>query len=516
MDTQVIPPTGPAAALQPGEIVAERYRLERELGRGSMGVVWSAVHVTLGQRVAIKLISPGQLESLEARQRFSTEAKAAARLKSRHAVQIYDDGQTADGTPFIVMEYLEGETLEAKLERGALSLPEAVRIISHVCRALSRAHAQGIIHRDLKPANIFIARVEDDEHGWLAKVLDFGVAKLTSSADPSHTKTGALVGTPLFMSPEQVRGAHHVDHRADLYSLGMVFYNMVTGRLAFDAQSYSDVLARICLDPLPDLSRVSSLPAGVCAWFERACARDPAQRFQSADEMAEALRVAASVAREERTSLPEEVRGPSGTVLGYAAPDPVESGAPDSERPVNSLGPHGTLKSPPPRAAAGPRGTAVLPVAVSDPSSTLNDGAIWFRLAWPLWLVAGMALGAVLAGTLILLVRGRSDVATAPSSSSASPIAPLGPLSAEPAPRHAASTNPAPLEAPSALPASPSPESAAPTASTSTQSEDLSLKGRSLTAKRPTRSPPPPRADASPEVVPNSTPAKVDPPDIGF
>jgi serine/threonine-protein kinase len=408
LKTHVIPPSAPSAYLQPGEIVAERYRLERELGRGSMGVVWAALHVTLGQRVAIKLISAGQIDSPETRHRFSTEAKAAARLKSRHAVQVYDDGETLDGTPYIVMEYLEGETLEAKLERGALSLPEAVRITSHVCRALSRAHAQGIIHRDLKPANIFIARAEEDEHGWLAKVLDFGVAKLTSSTDPSHTKTGSLVGTPLFMSPEQVRGASQVDQRADLYSLGMVFYNMITGRFAFEAPSYSDVLVKICLGPLPDLSGVPGIPDQVRAWFDKACAREAVERFQSADEMSEALRDAAGNLREERTSLPEEVLGPSGTVMGYGGPDLLDfSSSPPLRRVVAEgvHGPNGTLKSGP-FAAEPATDSNGFPLLVPAPHSvepmsaaeSLEGDRSRRRSTWPLWLAAGAGLGLAIAG----------------------------------------------------------------------------------------------------------------------
>jgi len=319
--TEVIPPAMPGY-LQPGEIIADRYRLERELGRGAMGTVWSAAHTTLGQRVAIKLIAPEHVESPEARLRFGNEAKAAARLKSRHVVQVIDDGQTVEGTPYIVMEYLEGETVEQKIERvGNLPLAEAVRITTHVCRALSRAHAQNIIHRDLKPANIFICKSEDDEHGWIAKVLDFGVAKLIGDGDASATKTGTLVGTPLFMSPEQVRGASRVDQRADIYSLGMVFYNMVTGKFAFDSPSYSDVLIKICLEPLPDLREVAPwISEPLRQWFGKACARDPAERFQSADQAMEALHAAVGQPID-RGSIPDQLMGPSGTVVGYGSPD---------------------------------------------------------------------------------------------------------------------------------------------------------------------------------------------------
>jgi serine/threonine-protein kinase len=522
LKTQVIPPAGPPAYLQPGEIVAERYRLERELGRGSMGVVWAAIHVTLGQRVAIKLISAGQIDSPETRHRFSTEAKAAARLKSRHAVQVYDDGETLDGTPYIVMEYLEGETLEARLERGALELPEAVRITSHVCRALSRAHAQGIIHRDLKPANIFIARAEDDEQGWLAKVLDFGVAKLTSSTDPSHTKTGALVGTPLFMSPEQVRGASQVDQRADLYSLGMVFYNMITGRFAFDAPSYSDVLVKICLGPLPDLSEVSSIPDAVRAWFDKACARDPGERFQSADEMSEALRAAAGNQRQERTSLPEEVLGPSGTVMGYGVPDRFDFGAvaPERQLAVGGVhGPNGTLKSEP-LAAQLPANTVGLPLVtparrsldampVAEP---LEVDGVPRRSSWPLWLAAGAGLGLAMAGggALLFLVRS-SDPGSPPAEARAT--VPAKPRELPPAPP----TNLAPIPSPGALAPVPAATSPAAASSASVQTELTAPKTARSTAKRPIATPPQRIADPIP-APPRSKPppAKVEAPDIGF
>ena len=288
---------GLPSSIREGEVLGGKYRLEKEIGRGAMGTVWSAVHLTLGQRVAIKLISAEHAQSVEARVRFSTEAKAAARLRSRYVVQVYDDGETPAGTPYIVLEYLEGETLEQRLERdGDVPLNDAVRITRHVARALSRAHAQGIVHRDLKPGNVFLTRSEDDEFGWIAKVLDFGIAKLEEHGVASTTKTGTVLGTPLFMSPEQVRGASTVDSRSDLYSLGMVFYNMLTGNYAFNGDSFADVLVAICTGPLPDVrSAAPWVPASVAEWFQRACAREPHDRFQSADELVEGLDLALGV-----------------------------------------------------------------------------------------------------------------------------------------------------------------------------------------------------------------------------
>ena len=309
--------------IQPGLVIAGKYRLEEEIGRGSMGTVYRAVHLTLGQRVAIKLISGEHLQSPEARKRFGVEAKAAAKLRSRHVVQVYDDGETPEGNPYIVLEYLEGETLEQRLEREHdLPLADAVRVVTHVGRALARAHAQGIVHRDLKPANIFLVKSEDDEVGWIAKVLDFGIAKLDNQGEKGTTQAGTVLGTPLFMSPEQVRGASSVDHRADLYSLGMCLFHMLSGEYAYYSPNYSDILVGICTLPLP-LLRDSSpwLPDSVEHWFQRACAKEPLERFQSADEMTEALQAAAggAGALSKHKSFAEGRIAPE-TLVGYATP----------------------------------------------------------------------------------------------------------------------------------------------------------------------------------------------------
>ena len=281
--------------LETGEVLDGKYRLECELGRGSMGTVWRALHLTLGQRVAIKLIAPEHAQSEEIRGRFGTEARAAARLKSRHVVQVHDTGETPEGIPFIVMEHLDGESLESRIERGgALPSSDAVRVTSQVLRGLARAHAQGIVHRDLKPANIFLARSDEDELGWVAKVLDFGIAKLVEHPGPGplSTEPGTVLGTPLFMSPEQAKGSSAVDHRTDLYSLGMCFYNMVTGQCGFQSETFGEIVVAICTEPLPELG--GKVPEPLALWFERACARDPKQRFQSADEMNEALKLASA------------------------------------------------------------------------------------------------------------------------------------------------------------------------------------------------------------------------------
>ena len=294
----------------PGTVIAGKYRLDGMIGRGGMGSVWSTMHLGLGQRVAVKLIAKRYAGSREARQRFDLEAKAAAQLRSRHVVQVFDNGVTEDGTPYIVMELLEGESLDHRIERGGpLPVAEAVRIISQVGRALSRAHGLGIVHRDLKPENIFLTRSDDDDGSDIAKVLDFGIAKIkTAETGSSATRTGTVLGTPLFMSPEQARGLKSVDHRTDIYSLGMVAFTALTGRNAFAGESFGDILVSICTQPIPSLrSFAPKLPPALDAWMQRACAKEPSDRFASVEPMIDALYAAAGIARPQRR--PGEARG---------------------------------------------------------------------------------------------------------------------------------------------------------------------------------------------------------------
>ena len=313
--------SGTASALvAPGAIVAGKYRLDAVIGEGGMGAVWAATHTGLGQAVAIKFISKEFITSSEALRRFDSEAKAAAQLRSRHVVQVFDNGTLEDGTPYIAMELLRGENVHGRVHRaGPVPLNESIEILSQCCKALSRAHAAGIVHRDIKPDNIFLTQT--DEEGILVKVLDFGIAKFASSpSDHSSTRTGAVLGTPLYMSPEQARGLKTIDYRTDIYSLGLVAYTMLTGNLAFSSESFGDLLVQICTAPLPSLcANAPWLPAAMELWFQRACARDPASRFASAQELADALRAAAGASR--ASALPESAVQPmpAGGLAGNVA-----------------------------------------------------------------------------------------------------------------------------------------------------------------------------------------------------
>jgi serine/threonine protein kinase len=227
------------------------------------------------------------------RRRFDVEAKAAASLRSRHVVQVFDNGELADGTPFMVMEFLEGEALSRRLQRsGPQPVAECVRVMSQVARALHKAHEAGIVHRDIKPENIYLAQT-NDEDAFVAKVLDFGIAKVSAPGDQSTTSTGALLGTPMFMSPEQARGMKAIDYRTDLFSLGLVAYSMLTGMPPFSGESYGDLILQICTQPLPSVrARAPWVPEAVDAWFRQACAREPEARFLSARQMGESFAAA--------------------------------------------------------------------------------------------------------------------------------------------------------------------------------------------------------------------------------
>jgi serine/threonine-protein kinase len=277
--------------LAPNLVIAERFRLNRQLGRGGMGSVWHATHLGLDTACAVKFIE-GEFSAMpEAQARFQREAKAAAQLRSAHVVQILDHG-VWEGTPYIAMELLDGEDLGKRIQRlGRLPPRDLIAVIAQVCRALTKAHGAGIVHRDLKPDNIFLVHEDERE---IAKVLDFGIAKQTTTrVDGGSTKTGAMLGTPFYMSPEQAQGNKSVDYRADLWSLAVICYRCVTGKLPFESDALGDLLVRIIVNPIPIPSHVApDVPPAFDQWWMKAASRDPSQRFQSAKEFSEALGLA--------------------------------------------------------------------------------------------------------------------------------------------------------------------------------------------------------------------------------
>ncbi|MBK8251451.1 MAG: protein kinase [Polyangiaceae bacterium] len=277
--------------MQPGEHISPNLRLVRQLGQGGMGSVWAAHHETLGTDVAVKIMTRAYTADTQLTERFRREAAAVLKLKSPHVAQVFDHGVTADGTPFIVMELLEGEDLGKRIERmGPMPLALAVEIATQVSRALSRAHSQGVIHRDIKAENVFLT---DHDGDLLVKVLDFGIAKVDSGPELSMTATQGTFGTPLYMSPEQLLSAKKVDHRTDLWALAVLVYFMLTGDYPFVGDTIGAISVAVHTGQFaPARSYRADLPIAVDAWFSRMFQKDPNARYANAKEMIEALRTA--------------------------------------------------------------------------------------------------------------------------------------------------------------------------------------------------------------------------------
>jgi eukaryotic-like serine/threonine-protein kinase len=285
-------------APRPGDVLAGKYRVESVLGIGGMGVVVLVEHLDLGQQMAIKLMLPAAAGEPQAVERFLREARAAACLKSEHVVRIYDTGTLDSGAPFMVMELLRGEDLGKHLaRRGPLPVQEAVDFILQACHAISEAHAKGIVHRDLKPSNLFLIKRSDGSP--LVKVLDFGISKaIRTDAGPAvatDTATNAVMGSPLYMSPEQVRNAKHVDVRADIWSLGVIMHELLTGRAVFQADTLPGICAAIIADDPPALRTVRpDAPPEIEAVLLKCLEKDVALRYQNTEELMAALRPFAS------------------------------------------------------------------------------------------------------------------------------------------------------------------------------------------------------------------------------
>lgn len=384
------------ASTQIGQVLAGKYRVDRVLGAGGMGIVVAAMHLQLDQMVALKFIRREALGNAEVVSRFEREARAAVRLKSEHVARIIDVGRLDSGSPYIVMEYLEGQDLSSLLHQQR-SLPVAVAcdFVIQACDAIAEAHSLGIVHRDLKPGNLFLASTS---HGQQAvKVLDFGISKSQGLGDASMTRTQAVMGSPGYMSPEQMRSTKGVDGRSDVWSLGVILYELVAGRPPFDAETFTALCVKIAMDPHPPLPAFPVvLPAGFEAVINRALEKDPARRYQSAVELAHALAPYANApARERALRL--------GTASGGAAPGwPAGAGAVGMGHAVpTTLG--GAAQGTGPRTGSSVAG------------QRRSIGAV----------IAAVGLGAaVMIGGAIALVKSSESSREPPIESSASPPAP--------------------------------------------------------------------------------------------
>jgi len=266
------------------------YTLLAKIGEGGMGEVWLAEHTVLERRAAIKLLNARASADPDLVARFLNEARAATAIADPGIVQVFDVGQTDNGTAYIVMELLEGETLHARLQRGTLALTDVLRIVRQVASSLGAAHERGIVHRDLKPENIFLVRDPEVVGGERAKILDFGIAKLTGIATGVQTHASMVMGTPMYMSPEQCRGAGEVDERADIYSLGCVLFTLLAGRPPFNAEGAGELIALHLMEPAPRVSAfVPGVPVLVDELVARCLDKIPAARYANGAALAEAL-----------------------------------------------------------------------------------------------------------------------------------------------------------------------------------------------------------------------------------
>jgi eukaryotic-like serine/threonine-protein kinase len=360
----------PPSGLKPGDVIAGKYRIDGQLGAGGMGVVLSATHLDLDAPVAIKVVRDEFAQNEEVVARMLFEARAAAKMRGSHVVRVLDVARLESGAPYIVMERLEGSDLATLLtERGALPIQDAVDFLLEACEGLAEAHALGIIHRDLKPENLFLASSAD---GLVLKILDFGISKDIGTAfrvspRSALTNAGFAVGSPYYMAPEQMRASPEVDTRADIWSLGAILFELLTGNCPFAGETLPVVCAKVLGDDAPSLRSFSEqTPEQLDAILRCCLQKDPSERFDSVGHLAAALRDFAST--EGQRSADRSARLASGINL-------KSDREPKPRTPVHLLpvivSSSSTLKSPGRSSGGSQLAAAAKPVASSAPTSRL-------------------------------------------------------------------------------------------------------------------------------------------------
>jgi serine/threonine-protein kinase len=437
-----------------GDLLAGKYRVERVLGIGGMGIVVAALHEQLDQRVAIKFVREEALGNEEAVARFLREARAAVKLKSEHAAKVLDVGTLDTGAPYMVMEFLEGSDLAAVLgDRGPLPVEVAAEYVLQACEAVAEAHAAGIVHRDLKPHNLFLARTVGGAPR--VKVLDFGVSKSLSQSggEGALTQTRSMLGSPLYMSPEQMRSSRNVDARSDVWALGVVLFELLTQRWPFEAETMPELCLKVVSEAPQSLPALrNDVPQEMVAIVERCLQREPEKRFANAAELASALEPFVPAASR---VIAERARMAIGSSTGTRR---MES---------------------PLVAASAPARTGPTPAAWGSGQGQAAAQAGDKKRGTGMWIGIGIAAAAAVAGAVFLLRPHADAPASASPPSPAAPQAPAAPATSLPAATAATTaTTAAAAPAPSPGPAtnSPSPTDSAPPAPASSAASMLPAK----------------------------------------
>lgn len=486
----------------PGQILAGKFRIDRILGRGGMGVVVQATHLALEERVAIKFLLPEALENSEAVRRFEREARAAVKIKSEHVARVIDVGTLETGSPYMVMEYLSGVDLAQYLERqGTLSISEAVDYVVQAMEAIAEAHSLGIVHRDLKPANLF--RIVRSDGTPSIKVLDFGISKV--GTDHSITQTSSMMGSPYYMSPEQMVSSKSVDARTDIWSLAIILYELVAGRVPFDGEVIPEIVAKVLQSPVPPVTSRVDLPPGLERVIEKALAKERTDRYP--DVAAFALALAPFVSADARASVQRVSR-----VLGVVAETTLPDGAAQHDEP----------ERPAPASVTTFGGSAATQLDLPAGVPAKARGSLYVGLAAALVALAG-------AGMFALSARPKGPVEDGLVSSPATPgpaptamnPAPSDPGSAAPDASSPASVEPQkPEKAPedpetqarAPEPASEEPEKPAPSSTPSASSPAANVPPKASRPAASSHPRPTSPAPTTPAAAPTNTPASSKPP----
>ena len=479
------------APVKVGDVLAGKYEVERVLGFGGMGVVVAAKHIHLGERVAIKFLLAQALKKPEVVERFLREGRAAVRIKSEHVARVFDVGKLDDGAPYMVMEFLEGADLSALLKsKGAVHIELAVEYVLQACEAIAEAHSLKIIHRDLKPANLFVAKRADGSP--VVKVIDFGISKMadpTTGNDVEMTKTDVMMGSPVYMAPEQMISARDVDERADVWSLGVILHYLVMGQQPFKGASVTQLYASIIEGPPRMRDTRPDVPPELEVAVQKCLEANPKDRWSNVSELASAI-----------------------ADFGPAA------GRVSAERVARTLGVTPMQRSTPPPPIAG----SITPPAVSSIASQVSadastgphtDGS-WGHTKGPVTrsksrtaalVIGGLVLLAGVGGGAFLVLRGDGGAASsgvAPTSAApdVSGSSPIGVVTVTPSPSGATVTPVATTTAAASAPATTSAPTA--TAVTSAPATAAATAGKPPTGPRPQ---PTPRTSPTP-VKPKSDP----------